>query len=211
MRREQCRRLVTLVPLILALLFAWPAAAQETSAPWDLGEAHSAEVHTGALFLPRVAADGGRTWQPGMAMVGGLVGSFLGGAIPVAVALATEGFEFVFFNAALMPLTAALGVHLFSDAAFGWELLGGFIGAVATGSVGVFLIGISIGGALGGGEAWPLPVFVTGCAVLVFGPAFGAWLAAKIDHNNRARFALLPAVLGSPRALAPGMQLVVRW
>ena len=166
------------------------------------------------------AAKGGRTWRPGpalwvgwgLSLAGGLVGGIIDGLIGLPIG----------FGALGSIAGAAVGVHLFSAAGIGWELLGALIGWVVALPialvVGLVVVVALFGAATAGSGVGVGTVIVgavlTSLVVSIF-PAVGAKMAAKKDCKNKGlAFNVTPTMIrGSQQntKLVPGMALTARF
>lgn len=85
-----------------------------------------------SMLLPVLIADAGaaeRRMRPAPALAAGTVTAYAGGAL--------AAFTHPAVSFAAVPLGGATGVHLFSDAGYGYESLGGLIGFVAVAPIGL--------------------------------------------------------------------------
>ncbi|MBW2254933.1 MAG: hypothetical protein JRI25_10100 [Deltaproteobacteria bacterium] len=165
---------------------------------------HAIEAAPSPSVLSHTQWHPSRRWRPGSAFAGGVLGAAIGATVPVGLMLASGAPGVAMGGLVTAPLGAALGVHLFSDAHFGWEALGAFAGATVAVPVASLMWGTALGLALSTGEAdGATPngallggLVLGGAGVLVAGIGTGAWLAARINHKHRAtRLAFAPTVV----------------
>ena len=152
-----------------------------------------------------------RTWKPGAALVAGVGGGLLG----VGLALPLGGAV----SPVTVPFGAATGVHVFTDAGYGYEVLGAYTGfavAIPVALVTAKATGVADGLELAGGSREDAAAAFGPGAVLVLVetvtlPALGAWVAATIHHRAKEKkigAMLLPTVVGRQ---STGMSLAVRF
>lgn len=116
-----------------------------------------------------------REMRPLPALGAGFVGAYVGGIPPLVT------HPLVSFGT--MPLGAAAGVHVFSNARYGWEALGGLAGFAVMVPVGLGIrraIGVPVGSSPTFGA---VNLAMTG--VFALGTTLGATGAAMLDSKRR--------------------------
>jgi len=118
-----------------------------------------------------------RSWQPGPALAGGVIGASVGGFVPATLGVALESGALLAVFPATLLLGAVGGTHLFSRARWGWELAGAATGAATS--------GIVVGAVLGTGPTRDSDVLLAGAGVALC-TGLGAWTAAGLDSGRES-------------------------
>jgi hypothetical protein len=152
-----------------------------------------------------------RTWTPAPAFLVGMAGGLVGAVVATFTGVASSFLT--------IPLGVAGGMHMFTDAGFGYEFLGAFIGfiillPVALVTVAVFAVS-AVGSAANGNSDGALGTLGVGMVVLFIEamaiPTAGAYLAASIHHKSKSgggHAMISPTVMGQKQR-TPGAMLAM--